>query len=72
MIAWTDAEDCSTGLNALKALDELGILKPIMEKADDKKTLRSFNFVSGYGQHEVVYNVSRAVCLPLDVDLMQR
>jgi len=62
----------SIGLNAIKALDELGILKPVMEKTDNKKTLRSFTFVSGYGQHGVVYNVSHPVCLPLDVDLIQQ
>jgi len=54
----------STGLNAINALDELGILKPVMEKTDNKKTLRSFTFVSGYGQHEVVYNVSHPVAFP--------
>lgn len=45
------------GLNAIKALDGLGILEPVMEKADSKKpTLRSFVFVSGYGQHQVIYD----------------
>ena len=41
-----------------------------MEKAGNKMALRSFNFVSGYGQHETIYDVSDAACLTLDLDLI--
>ncbi|KAF9446112.1 FAD/NAD(P)-binding domain-containing protein [Macrolepiota fuliginosa MF-IS2] len=48
------------GLNAIRALDGLGILEPVMQKTDSKKpTLRSFIFVSGPGQHEIVYDYAK-------------
>ncbi|KXN88935.1 Salicylate hydroxylase [Leucoagaricus sp. SymC.cos] len=48
------------GLNALKALYEIGILEPVLQKADTKKpTLRSFTFVSGYGEHELIYDYAK-------------
>ncbi|EKM83971.1 hypothetical protein AGABI1DRAFT_51593 [Agaricus bisporus var. burnettii JB137-S8] len=48
------------GPNAIRALEGLGVLEAVMGKSDTKEpTLRSFIFVSGPGQHEVIYDYSK-------------
>lgn len=47
-----------SGPNAIRALEGLGVLEAVMGKSDTKEpTLRSFIFVSGPGQHEIIYDV---------------
>ena len=47
---------CGIGSNALHALQELGLLEAIMGKVTPERRL--YVFLSGTGDHELVYDVS--------------
>lgn len=47
-----------SGPNAIRVLEELGILEAVIAKSDEHKpTLRSFLFVSGLEHREQIYDV---------------
>ncbi|KXN82116.1 Salicylate hydroxylase [Leucoagaricus sp. SymC.cos] len=48
-------------LNSLRVLEELGILEPVMQKIGAQEpALRSFMLVSGYSNHDLIYDVPSA------------
>lgn len=55
------------GPNAIHVLEELGILNEVVAKSDQAKPeIRPCHFVSGYGDHEVIYDVSKqTLSLPI-------
>lgn len=53
-----------TGLNAMRALEELGILEFIMKKTGDKTTSCLYQVMAN------IYDVSFTFCFPLDVYLI--
>ena len=57
----------ATGPNAIRALEELGILDAVLAKAEEEKPdVRPFRYIRGTGEHEFICDVSIRAYMLLD------
>ena len=62
----------ATGPNAIRALEELGILDAVLAKAEEEKPdVRPFRYIRGTGDHEFICDVSIRAYMLLDLTVLR-